>query len=328
MTATTTHFKVDNGDMHLLKTASGKTILVDCNIRADADDPDCEVPNVSKQLRDRLVRDSEGRLAVDAFLLTHPDQDHCRGLEKHFHLGSIDQWSPKDDKIVIKEMWSSPIVFKRASKKHTLCADAKAWAREARRRVKLFRENGYLTDGDRILVLGEDVDGKTDDLGAILVKTDTVFQNICGASQFDFSARLLAPIPPQDDEDEEETLAKNDSSVIINVTMKASVFGEASNYLLGGDAEVGIWERLWSRNKSASQNLQYDVLITPHHCSWHSLSWDSWSDCGEDAEVSEDARNALDKPARVRASFLARSQSRTTTPILRAFGQSANTRRF
>jgi hypothetical protein len=39
--------------------------------------------------------------------------------------------------------------------------------------------------------------------------------------------------------------------------------------------------------------LAYDVLLAPHHCSWHSLSWDSWSDYGEDAEVSSDARNAL-----------------------------------
>ncbi|PWG73585.1 metallohydrolase, partial [Enterococcus hirae] len=39
--------------------------------------------------------------------------------------------------------------------------------------------------------------------------------------------------------------------------------------------------------------LSYDVLLTPHHCSWHSLSYDSWSEYGEEAEVCRGARNAL-----------------------------------
>jgi hypothetical protein len=39
--------------------------------------------------------------------------------------------------------------------------------------------------------------------------------------------------------------------------------------------------------------LSYHVLLTPHHCSWHSLSYDSWSEEGENAQVCQDARNAL-----------------------------------
>lgn len=293
MAAITTHFKVDNGDMHLLTTASEMTILVDCNIRSDADDPDGDAPDVVKQLRERLKRDPAGYFAVDAFLLSHPDQDHCRGLEKHFHLGPISEWSADSDKIVILEMWSSPIVFRRASKFHTLCSDAKAWATEARRRVKCYRESGSQGDGNRILILGEDIDGKTDDLGGILVRTDETFYRIRGQYQIDFRARLLGPIPPQANEEEEEKLSKNDSSVILNVELGAFTLSGASRYLLGGDAEVGIWERIWERNKGTPTNLLYDVLIAPHHCSWHSLSWDSWSENGEEAQVSVNARSAL-----------------------------------
>jgi hypothetical protein len=40
-------------------------------------------------------------------------------------------------------------------------------------------------------------------------------------------------------------------------------------------------------------NLEYDLLQAPHHCSWHTLSWDSWSKLGEKVCVSEKARNAL-----------------------------------
>ncbi|GAJ96068.1 hypothetical protein [Rhizobium rhizogenes] len=295
MAAKTTHFKVNNGDMTLLKTGDGHSIVVDINIRAVADDPNDDAPDVAKQLRERLSRDDEGRLYVDAFLLTHPDADHCRGLEKHFHLGPLDEWKKADDKIVIREMWSSPIIFRRASRHHTLCADAKAWAAEARRRVREFRANGYAYDGDRIKILGEDVDGKTDDLTEILVVGGDVFQTIRGVTDNTFSAHLLAPLLADDDE-EAEFLSKNNSSVVINISLGKADLQNPSYYLLGGDAEVGIWEKLWGKYGDDPSQFQYDILIAPHHCSWHSLSWDSWSDFGEDAEVSDDARSALGQP--------------------------------
>jgi hypothetical protein len=33
--------------------------------------------------------------------------------------------------------------------------------------------------------------------------------------------------------------------------------------------------------------------MAPHHCSWHSSSYDSWSEKGENAKVPGPARNAL-----------------------------------
>jgi hypothetical protein len=70
---------------------------------------------------------------------------------------------------------------------------------------------------------------------------------------------------------------------------------------------VGIWDQIWSRNKKQKSVLEYDVLIAPHHCSWHSLSWDSWSDCGEKAKVSPDAKSALGQ-AKSNARVLASSK--------------------
>ncbi len=292
VTATTTHFRVGNGDMMLIVTDGGKRILVDCNIRQSADDPETEHADVAAQLRERLKLDANGRLYVDAFLLTHPDQDHCRGLKRHFHLGKLSDWSSTADKIVIKEMWSSPVVFRRASKNHSLCDDALAWSSEARRRVTEFRKAGWLGEGDRILVMGEDEDGKTDDLGSILIKVDQEFWTIDAQSDIlNFTARLLSPIPTGDAV-VEEILSKNDSSVVINVAFR-SYATDIAHYLIGGDAEVAIWERIWGRNKDRSSRLEYDVLIAPHHCSWHSLSYHSWSLFGEEAEVSEEARKAL-----------------------------------
>lgn len=292
MTAKLTFFPVGNGDMVLIALESGRKILVDLNIRSAADEDNDPTPDVASQLRERLERDARGRLYVDVLLVSHPDKDHCTGLIKHFHLGPAAEWSEQDDKIFIRELWSSPMVFRRASKSHTLCKDAKAFNTEARRRVKFYRDGNMLTDGERILILGEDQDGKTEDLAGILVRVDEQFGMVNGNYDSSMSARLLAPLPKQDDETE-ETLSKNHSSTIIQFSLTGDGQSDACRFLTGGDAEVAIWERLWKRHESRPDWLSYDVMLTPHHCSWHTLSYDSWSEKGEDAQVSQDAKNAL-----------------------------------
>lgn len=302
MATTITFFPVDNGDMSLIKfgDTAATTLLIDVNIRRDADDPDGDTRDVASDLRDRLKKDVNGRPYVDAFLLSHPDQDHCRGLSRHFHLGALDDY-PDDDKeyaekkILIREIWSSPIVFRRASKSHTLCDDAKAFNTEARRRVQVNRDKGFaVDDGDRIQIMGEDVEGKTDDLTAIVRKVGDSFSTINGNQSTWFSAFLLGPLSAQDDDEEEANLAKNESSVILNFTLAADLqTADGAKFLTGGDAGVFIWNRLWSRHQDESEVLAYDILQTPHHCSWRALSYDSWSECGEDVNLDEDARSAL-----------------------------------
>jgi hypothetical protein len=165
MPTTVTHFPVDCGDMTLIVLGDKQktTILIDCNIRQAADDPEDATRDVAKDLRERIQRDSQGRPYVDVFLTGHPDQDHCRGIQKHFHLGTPEDYpddkkADREKKIVIGEVWSSPIVFRRASRDHKLCDDAEALQKEAKRRVKLTRENGGADPGtgNRILLLGED----------------------------------------------------------------------------------------------------------------------------------------------------------------------------
>jgi hypothetical protein len=65
------------------------------------------------------------------------------------------------------------------------------------------------------------------------------------------------------------------------------------NFLTGGDAEVLIWEKLWDKHSNEPHLLAYDLMLTPHHCSWHSLSRDSRTDLGDKAKVSPSAKSAL-----------------------------------
>ncbi len=307
MTANLSFFPVDNGDMTLVQTEEGNKILIDMNIRAAADDKDDDTPDVASKLRNKLSRDSEGRLFIDALLVSHPDEDHCHGLEKHFHLGPPEDWSEKADKIFVRGIWSSPIVFRRASRKHVLCDDAKAFNAEARRRVRKYRDTSVkVADGDRILILGEDQDGKTDDLGEILVKLDEEFSGVNGKNDSTLRVRLLGPLPAEDDDDE-DVLSKNNSSTILRFSLTGDGISDKCRFLTGGDAEVVIWERLWKRHERNVDVLMYDILLSPHHCSWHSLSHDSWSEKGEDAEVSTQAHNALGQ-ARSGATIVASSK--------------------
>lgn len=297
MAAKIEFFPVGNGDMTLVTLESGRTILIDVNIRKVGDDEnDDETVDVASLLRDRLERDAEGRLYVDAFLLSHPDEDHCRGLIRHFHLGDPDNWVEKEDKILIREMWSSPIIFRRKNDVEKLCEDAEAWWKEARRRVQEYKDAilySFIDDGDKIQILGEDSDGKTDDLNEILVKTDTEISKICGNFDGTFKAWLLAPQVIKDKQVAENLSGKNHSSTIIRFSLKEGYNTEACLFLAGGDAHVENWERVWDRNYEKTDRLQYDLLLAPHHCSWHSLSYDSWSEHKEKAKVSEAARNAL-----------------------------------
>jgi hypothetical protein len=289
-----TFFPVDNGDMTLIELENSKTILIDINIRGRADDDDDDAPDVVTMLQQRLLRDAQGRLYVDVFLLSHPDQDHCRGLNKHFHLGKPDDCP--DDKILISEIWSSPMVFRRASRHLTLSDDAKAFNTEAKRRVNLFKQTRHIGGvGDRILILGEDENGKTDNLDPILVQLDKQIHHVNGAPEAAVHARLLGPLSPSEFQgDEEETLSKNNSSVIVHFLIASDGNGDACAFLTGGDAEVAIWEKLWEKYGEHPW-LQYDILQTPHHCSWHSLSYESWGDTDGKAKVSVAARNALDQ---------------------------------
>ena len=313
MTASITFFPVGNGDMTLITFDNDQKLLIDLHVRKAADDDEDETPDVMADLRGRLTRDEKGRLFVDGFLLSHPDKDHICGLETHFHLGPPDEWDEDDDKILIREMWSSPVVFRRASRDHVLCDDAKAWAKEARRRVALYREKGTATvEGDRIQIMGEDEDGKTDDILAIVVKADGVVTKLNRVVSGTFEGRLLAPIPQSDDEDLDELLGKNHSSVVLRFSIRGGGIVDKCRFLTGGDAEVAIWERLWGKHGAYQADwLSYDILQAPHHCSWHSLSYDSYSTYGEDAEVCDDARSAL---AQIRKGAIVVASSKEIDP--------------
>ncbi len=318
-------FPVGNGDMALITTANGKTILIDCYRKAGSD-----YDYLQDRLIDRLNTDDKGRPYVDVFVLTHPDKDHITGFSTMFHNGHPDNWSDSSTKIRINEIWSSPRVFRRASAKgtsgnNTLCDDAVKFNTEVKRRVQLYRDSGSIGEaGNRVIILSSDEDGKTDDIQSIVADLYTSFAHISGLDDSTLNAFLLAPADKQEVAEDEEELTKNNSSAIIRFDLENTVYDEdrscdvtsTQSFLIGGDAEVKCWEVLYNKLESTDQlnELTYDVLLAPHHCSWRSLSDDSESKCA-DPQLNQSAHSALSF-AKPNALILCSSQAfgETTPP--------------
>ncbi|MEI8643505.1 hypothetical protein P4S60_14590 [Pseudoalteromonas sp. Hal040] len=208
-----------------------------------------------------------------------------------------------DDKIIINEMWSSPRVFRRASRNpkegenanNTLTDDAIAINTEAKRRASLYKDSLNIGElGDRLVILTEDEDNKTEGMGGIVA--DLYSEFVASKSSLDdnsIEAFLLGPADKQEIEEDEENLSKNDSSAIIQFQLVDDE--NCTNYFLnGGDAGVKCWELLYKKMDEADSKdrLQYNLLQAPHHCSWRSLSEDSESDC-KNPQFNEDAKSAL-----------------------------------
>ena len=146
------------------------------------------------------------------------------------------------------------------------------------------------------------------------------FSQINGENDRSVAVRLLGPLPKGSDDDE-ELLSKNNSSTILQFSLSGGGIGDKCRYLTGGDAEVAIWEKLWNLHKNRTEWLSYDVLLAPHHCSWHSISYDSQTELGGNAKVCMDAFNALSRArdgATIVASSVAIKDDGNDPPSIRA----------
>jgi len=283
-----------NGGMTLLRLNDPhKTvILIDVCIGEESIADHCDV---AQELRDRLPTDSSGRPYIDAFILTHRHQDHLQGIQTYFHLGALSNYpEPKDgedEKIVIRELWSTYHFWKQASGNYELCDDAKAFNCEMKRRVNIYKSvNVIQGEGDRAIIIGVDPDGKCDGLESITHEIGEEFSTVNHKDISLLKGVILGPLYQQEEEEDDKYNDKNRHSIVLQLTIKDG--GYNNQVLLAADAECFVWETLWSCYKRDKEKLKYDILQAPHHCSWHSLSYDSQSK-DDDPKVLADAKNAL-----------------------------------
>ncbi len=257
-------YPVDNGNMILVKLKDNTTILIDMHIRKKShDDNEEDFYDVLSHLKNNLEKDSKGRYFLDAFILTHLDHDHIGGLNNNFYLGDID--NNKDiEKIVIKETWSSDRFRQRQTDDRSFSDDAKAYNKEMRRRVKLYKEKASVQkEGNRAIIVG----GEDKEINSITYSIDSSTSKINNKKLDNFKINILGPLKQQENEEKETFDAKNRGSVILQ--LEITVGSYTNKVLLTGDAEVDVCE--YMNDIYESNKLEYDILCTPHHCSMASL---------------------------------------------------------
>ena len=283
-------YPVDNGNMIFIKLKDNTTILIDIHIRKKShDDNATEFYDVLTHLKDNLEKDSKDRYFIDAFILTHLDHDHIAGLKDNFYLGAIDDYSntdKNDEKIVIKETWSSDRFRQRQTDDRNFSDDAKAYNKEIRRRVKLYKEKKIVQkEGDKVIVLG----GEDKEIKNITYLIGESISKINSKNLNYFKMNILGPLEQQKNEDKETFDAKNRGSVVLQLEIKVGAY--TNKVLLTGDAEVDVCE--YMHNIYDSNKLEYDILCTPHHCSMASLGRKKDKNEKGGYEISKDAKETL-----------------------------------
>ena len=268
-----TFYPVGNGDCDILEFANGTKMMIDCNFRSASEDEDNDQYDVISDLLDnKLIAKKHGLAFLPAFVLTHPDEDHCRGFEDKFYIHKnpeIEKEKPsqKDKdakKILIGELWYSPRVF--TEHQNDLSTDAKAFKKEADRRMELYKKNSpdANKDGNRIRIIGysdtDKLEGIPDDR---ISAAGSSITEINGKTYSDLRIFVHAPFKDSIEKDD-----RNETSIVFQIRVDTSKKKNVGKLIFGGDAAWRVWQKIQEKTKE-EENMKWNLMEAPHHCSYH-----------------------------------------------------------
>jgi len=239
------------------------------HLECSEEDDDPHMPIVDKLVDLLPERDSKPYLSL--FVLSHPDQDHCRGFAELLK------------RCTIGEIWHSPRIFREYSR--DLCDDAKAFQREVSRRVKkMIASAGIVESGDRVRLIGYDDLLSEGEYKGFPKQYLTVPGNVVSKIDHEnvgdvFEAFIHAPFKDDCSGD------RNDTSLSMQVTLKNGKHEAAAIFF--GDHCYPIMKRIFERSNAA--RLAWNILLAPHHCSKKVMYW---KEEGEEEECLK--QNILD----------------------------------
>ena len=268
-----TFWPVANGDSTTISIDADNFLQVDLNhLESKADDEDDPAWAVIDELIQRLPK-VNGSPYLAAFALTHPDQDHCRGFPRLL------------DEVDIGELWFTPRVFAEYNK--DLCDDAEAFKKEAQRRVdETVKAAGDPGTGNRVRIFGYsdilDEDDFKDFPNDRITVPGNELAEIDGNDLSDiFRVFIHAPFKDDDAGD------RNDTSLAMQVTLTDGA--ESLRALLFGDLSYPILKRIF--DKSEDDDLAWNVLLSPHHCSKSAMYWQDADD--DDEKLKQDIVDSM-----------------------------------
>jgi len=289
-------YPVNNGDTALITLKDETTILFDINIREVGKDSEGnQIFDVKKDLLESLKKKSNN-YHLDLFVLTHPDQDHCRGFEKHFYQGKPSDYKDsnrKEDEIIIDEMWVTSLLFKSMNND-----DAKSFKKEAERRRKLWDDDNKDKDipGNRLRMIGYDGDERFENVPSST--PGETLNTINGSQKNDFEFFIHSPFKDNLVTATAEENA-NFSSIVVQARFKANPTDKdfCTFALLGGDADHNIWEDILkiSKKNGNENKLEWDLFLASHHCSWTYFNNVPYNAKEENKTAKDSSLKILDK---------------------------------
>lgn len=285
---------VGTGDATTMIVKPGRIIMqIDLRHLEKADDPqEPEWPIIDLLVKTLPKR--QGRPYLSAFALTHPDKDHIQGFEELLK------------KVNIGELWHTPKIFRAQADQEALCPDAKAFRKEVnRRREAILKNPESVKSGDRIRIIGYD-DILTEDKykglpaeckshpGELITTLDG--ENL----EADFHAFVHAPF--KDDQEKD----KNSTSLSLNICLKEAE--QYAKFFFFGDRAYETILRIFEeteKNKSNTAHLEWDVMLSAHHCSKAVMY--VREEGKEDEILKQDIMDYFEKYARKNSGFIVSS---------------------
>lgn len=262
-------YPVDNGDTTLIKLSNNTNIQIDCKLRVSAEDvEDTTKYDVKKDLLNELPK-IKGVPHLDLFILTHGDKDHCHGFEKHYYTGEPSKYvdnTPNKDKIFIEELCVTSMLFNNENN-----SEANTIRNEANRRKRLYDNNDTTKNdaGNRLVIIGYDGTKKFENVPSYI--PGDIISKINESEQDLFSFFVHAPfkdtlITAKAEKD------RNAASIVLLARFKARKYdsNHIAKVLLGGDADHYQWKKILDESKAHNNEdqLEFDIFLAPHHCSW------------------------------------------------------------
>jgi beta-lactamase superfamily II metal-dependent hydrolase len=199
----------------------------------------------------KLLPKKNGKPFLPAFGVTHLDKDHISGFEEFL------------SKVTIGDLWFTPRVLWEQDQDE-LCDDAKAFVKEAERRINKLKADGKVGSGDRIRIIGfskaleEHSDIYKNLPEGSVTMPGSEFTSIDGEDYADhFRAFVHAPFK------EDAEAERNRTSFALQVTLKDG--DNELRALIFGDLAYKGLRQIFDRSKD--DDLSWDLFLAPHHCS-------------------------------------------------------------
>lgn len=243
------------GDSTTIVVSESEIIQVDINDKLMADEEGNEhVPIVDELVAKLPLRN--GKPYLSCFVLTHPDQDHCRGFAELL------------ERVTIGEIWHTPRIFWEYEDENELCDDALAFSQEAHRRAERSIEvGGDPGSGHRVRIIGY----------SELFEPGKRYE---GFPKHEFYTRPGSSVVTIDGVDVKNRFhafihapfksgladARNETSLAMQVTIGP---GQPIRALFLGDLSYPTLMQIFeeTHRHQNERMLQWNVLLAPHHCS-------------------------------------------------------------